>query len=320
MKKFLGTFIILIFGSSSFLAENNFNKAVTYELSPGRFGDNLLSYIHAKWISYKYSLPLLYKPFIYSDQLLLHYHEDLYTEQHKKKFNQIVTLENENLINAHDNSSILYHVPYFPESKYELRSCKGFKGKAWPYLEVDWTDKKFIEYLKIGIVPCKPIALLTLPKNKISVAVHLRKGGNHDDSSTITAFPLKFVPDEFYIAQIKQLYTLLKGKPLYVYIFTDDNNPLKIVQKFKNFIQGCDIEFDCRKQGNCDTANVIEDFFALQQFDCLIHSESNFSFIMSKLGNYMISIFPDSFYKKDKQIIYDHINISINYEHEKMKT
>src|SRR5665213_983093 len=66
-------------------------KAVTYEFSGGRLGDNLLSYLHAKWISYRHQIPLLYKPFKYSDKLMLDTNEirfDLST----KKFEQVVHL------------------------------------------------------------------------------------------------------------------------------------------------------------------------------------------------------------------------------------
>ena len=44
---------------------------VTYQLPYGRLGDKLITYVHAKWISYKYGLKLLYRPFEYSDKLML---------------------------------------------------------------------------------------------------------------------------------------------------------------------------------------------------------------------------------------------------------
>src|SRR3989344_7064790 len=107
------------------------HHAVTYELSQGRFGDNLLSYIHAKWIAYKYDVPLLYKPFVYSDQLLLHERELLYSDVVKNQFDNIVVL-GKHLMPQHDeNNSILYIVPYFPESKWELHHCLNFQGKPW---------------------------------------------------------------------------------------------------------------------------------------------------------------------------------------------
>ena len=45
-------------------------EVITYELSDGRFGDNLLSYLHAKWISHEKKIPLLYKPFTFSNELI----------------------------------------------------------------------------------------------------------------------------------------------------------------------------------------------------------------------------------------------------------
>ena len=66
------------------------SSKVTYTFSGGRFGDNLLAYIHAKWIAYRYHIPLLYKPFDCSDQLVLHNLEELYNERKASQFrNQI---------------------------------------------------------------------------------------------------------------------------------------------------------------------------------------------------------------------------------------
>lgn len=307
-KQFL--FCIMFFTISN--AQKTISQAVTYELSPGRFGDNLISYIHAKWISYTYNIPLLYKPFVYSDQLVLHKRELLYTDNIKESFNKTIYLGNKTSVDPHDTSSILYIVPYFPESKWELKNCKSYAGGPWDYFLIDWHNKTFIEELRKIIKPNTPIIPMKLPPDRITVALHMRRGGNHDTPETLLQFPLKFLPNDFYIKQLHQLYGLLKEKPLYVYIFTDDNHPEKLAKIFEKHFQHYEIQFDYRKQGNSDTTNVIEDFFALDQFDCLIHSESNFSFIMNKISNYMISIYPDSFYKKNNQIIYDHINITIN--------
>ena len=46
--------------------------AVTYDLFDGRFAERAVNYLHAKWISYKTGMPLLYKPFLYSDEFVLH--------------------------------------------------------------------------------------------------------------------------------------------------------------------------------------------------------------------------------------------------------
>ncbi len=284
--------------------------AVTYELSPGRFGDNLLSYIHAKWISYKYGIPLFYKPFIYSEKLRLHIQEARYSEAEQNAYIKTIIL-GKSVMPQEGDSSVLYYVPYFPESKWELAECVNFQGKAWDYFEVDWNDAGFIAELRKGIAPAHVISKIALPKDRVSVAVHVRRGGSHDTLDVQKLFGWKFLPDQFFISQLKELYRLLKNRPLYVYIFTDDLNPAHIAQTFKNALKKCDILFGYRTQGNCDTANVVEDFFALQQFDCLIHSESNFSFIMSKITPYTVSIRPDSFHREGEAVVYDHVGVTM---------
>jgi hypothetical protein len=276
--------------------------AVTYELSPGRFGDNLLAYIHAKWISYTYQIPLLYRPFIYSSHLRLHELESPYTQADVDHFPTVVTLGPTSTISA--DQSCLYIVPYFPESSWELQHGTSFHGGPWYSFRVDWNDQQFIQELQTMIAPRQPIPLLELPSDRITVAMHIRAGGNHDTPETLLQFPLKFVPLSYYIYNLRQLYDFLDQHPLYVYIFTDDNNPMDMVHAIQEQIPGLDIYLDCRTSGNSDTTNVLEDFFALLQFDCLIHSQSNFSFIMGKIGGYMVSLFPESFSLQQNERLY----------------
>lgn len=70
-------------------------SAITYELNGGRFGDNLLSYSRAKWLSYIYGIPVLYFPFPYADQLALSCIESMYAEGAE---NQFATIEYINLV------------------------------------------------------------------------------------------------------------------------------------------------------------------------------------------------------------------------------
>ncbi len=309
MKKI---FFFFFFAPINLIFAQHFSRAVTYEQSPGRFGDNVLSYIHAKWVAYKNNIPLLYKPFIYSDELLMH-EKELHYVDYARLFKKIVVLDSD-LLNSTDGvESILYVVPYFPESKWEQNCAVSFSGGAWPFIQTGWEDKHFIAMLNAMIAPRRLVCAQELPKDKITVALHMRKGGNNDTPETVTQFPLKFLPNDFYVEQIKKLYELVGSKPLYVFLFTDDNNPQLIAEKIANELQGFAIEIDYRKSGNSDTLNVVEDFFALKQFDCLIHSESNFSFVMSQLKDYFFSIYPTSFHKNGSGYVYDVISIKQNY-------
>ena len=278
--------------------------AVTYEQSPGRFGDNLLSYMHAKWISFKYGIPLLYKPFKYSDSLELHKQEYLYTKESDNNYKKKVRLTRESLLNPSEDS-VLYIVPYFPESDWEQKNTKSFTNGKWPYIQVDWNNTLFIEQLRLLIKPTNPIPQLQLPSNRTTVALHMRKGGTHDSKDVLAAFPLKFLTEEFYAEQLKKIYSLLGEKPLYVYLFTDDLKPARLAHNLQQRCKGLNIIFDYNRGENSDKVHVIEDFFALGQFDCLIRSESNYSFIMGKIVDYKIEIYPTGFSKgNNNSVIY----------------
>jgi len=47
------------------------NQAITYFWCGGRFGDKIISYTTAKWISFKFNIPLFIKSFRYSSMLRL---------------------------------------------------------------------------------------------------------------------------------------------------------------------------------------------------------------------------------------------------------
>ena len=47
----------------------------------GRFGDKIIYYVTAKWISFKFNIPLLFKPFRYSSMLRLGREEKKYSKE-----------------------------------------------------------------------------------------------------------------------------------------------------------------------------------------------------------------------------------------------
>lgn len=290
------------------------SPSVTYETTQSRFGDNLISYFHAKWISYKYNIPLLYKPFIYSDQLQMHVKEKRYSEKDAKAFDKMITLGRNNSVDINSLFSTLYLSPYFPESKWELKNCLNYSGGPWDYFEIDWSDPGFKKALQETVSPLHFKPHFPLPVDRISVAVHVRRGGGFDDANVRKCFPLKFLPDSFFISQIKNIYNLLDQTPLYVYIFTDDPRPERLMQMYQRKLPNMDIQWDCRKSKNNEYTNVLEDFFALTQFDCLIHSESNYSLCASKISDYLISIYADSFKMVNNKVVIDHIKVTKKFE------
>jgi len=280
----------------------------------GRFGDCLLSYMGTKWLSYKKNIQFFYYPFAYSDSLMISKLESKYTADIKKSFAKVIQLRKNNFSSLGSNNSTLYITNYYLNLD---------------YADIDFNEEKFIKELKKTIAPIIEIQKHHLPVDRISVAVHVRKGGGFDkpllseSHSTLTdvrgkqhdyvdvGYPLKFPPDDFYIKQLKFLYHKL-DKPLFVYIFTDDKNPSRIVERYKQDLCDLDITFSCRDSGNKHNANVLEDFFAMNQYDCLIRSASNFSYCADIIGDFFISIYPEHGFWKSGKLIMDDIRVKVN--------
>jgi len=266
--------------------------AVTYTFSGGRFGDNLLAYCHAKWISYKYHIPLLYKPFGYSDQLTMHQMELPYCNELEFQFADVITYGLETAIDAESNC--LYVVPFFPESIFNRNDYD------FPFLFfVDWEDPVFKAILNQMISPMVPVQCPALSKERVNVAIHVRKGTGWDipnycitPEQLTASHPLRFAPDSFFIEQLKKITRLFPEEKIYVFLFTDHNDPGQLAQKFAKDVNCERMTIDYRASENNEFINVLDDFFALTHFDCLIRADSNFSFMASKLGNYTVQISP----------------------------
>lgn len=295
-------------------------NAVTYLFSTGRFGDNVLAYCHAKWISYCYKIPLLYQPFKYSDELALHYQETHY-DNWPHSFETMVQLEQPLTIDAQANT--LYLVPFFPESSLEI--C--LPPFCSYYFAVNWNDPEFKKEIQAMIRPVsKNYVPLELPHGYISVALHVRRGTHYDsilgidvkDLSDYHKGPLlfKIPPDSYYIDQLKLIAHMYSNQPLYVYLFTDDPHPEHLIQTYKNSLSEYDIVFDCSENKNDHDSNVLEDFFKLvfTPFNCLVRPDSHYSFIASKLGSYDLVISPKHHILNGLIALIDEVEIEYNFK------
>ena len=304
-------------------------SAVSHDLSGGRFGDSLLCYLHAKWISYKYKIPLLYYPFEYSDKLVLSDAELMVTVGNasslkKEKATDVEPITQElfvDTVKICPDDGILYIIPWFPESLQEYERIED--GRLYFY--VNWSDEKFLEEIRNLVSPKAKLDLLQLPSDKITVAVHVRRNSNgfdlalsFDENLQVKEgrqflddyYPFKCVDDDFYISSIKKLCELFQSKQIYIYIFTDDKDPEKIAEKYKNALNNPLITFDYRHDKHDHTVHVLEDFFSMLKFDCLIRSDSNFSLVASKLGNYKYDISPAGYQLKNNHPMIVRTNIS----------
>lgn len=269
---------------------------ITYGLSGGRFGNNILSLLKSLSVSLKYNLPLRYKKFEYSDQLML----DQLIEPLNTQMYCIRCKDEKDLLLPRRNSC-LYDFSYYAHAADWSDWDQGY----FP-LKV---DPIFLTKARELIKPKYPLQLIPLPQDRITVAVHIRRGGGYDTPLLAAeeiptkpvnkrnyvdyAFPLIFLPDQFYIEQIRNISELYNDQPMYIYIFTDDKNPERFIDLFKKTYAKPNIVFDYRK-GNYHNKNVLEDFFSIQQFDCLIRSDSTFAKSTQILGNFEVVIYPEN--------------------------
>ncbi len=270
------------------------NSSVTFLKSGGRFGDNLIAFSHALYFAHKNNFDLLYDPFPYADQLVLDNVLKKYRKGAERQFDRIFKYaggsaelsENCKTSGSYD----LFVIPYFPEAPSECRNPNPYQ------FPVDWEDPAFKELLRSLIKPKEALSLVKPRMDKISVAVHARLGGGFDHFASekeerIKRYKIPY--QEYYIEQIKRLSELLGHAPLYVFLFTDDQNPAAVASHFAEELNIPTIEFDYRRTENRHNMNVLEDFFSMTQFDCLIRSESNYSIMAEKLGDFSIIISVD---------------------------
>ncbi len=305
MKKHLLPTLLIFLACTTSVVLYAKQSAVTYTFSGGRFGDNLVAYLHAKWISYKYRIPLLYKPFQYSDQLVMHDVEQKFDDIRPDSFDRYATLRKDEVLNFRADSGTLYTIPYFPECMQEYDLPNNY-----PYFDVDWDDEGFRTEIRSLIKSRTPLTTLELPKDRITVAVHIRKRTPEFDGPVSFeqeplppratyadhAAPFKFATDEYYQEQIKRISAFFGNQPMYVYLFTDSPNQVGLMQQYQQVINLPNIEFDCRKTINNHHLNVLEDFFSLTKFDCLVRVDSNFSLTAAKLARYKVTTAPKHYY------------------------
>lgn len=273
---------------------------ISYNFSGGRFGDCLITYLHAKWLSYKYQLPLAYIPFQFSDQLALHQIERQYdTAKFKKSFSLGTETPFKKLSQQTPKERIknkeLYSINYFPESPSERGP--NYTGA---YIEVNWNDPEFKKIIADSIKPIGSLHLITPPKDRVSIAIHWSRGSGEDTAETQNYYPCKVPPEEFYVSQLLKVCRHYANKPLYIYLFTDDKNPLALQEKLLTKIKSegitQDILFGKREEKSIHP--VLEDFFSMAQFQCLIRSESHFSIVAQLIGNHELVIGPSRFHSE----------------------
>lgn len=328
-KNFVKTFFLLaILIVSGVHQISAIQFAITQKAgSGGRLGDEIQMYATAKWFAYKYNIPFYATPFRDSEALALAKVDQELSLAFKSTFDQIVTITNESELIGYlrtSNVATLFEVDARAHAHF---SSQLVLNSSWPdgYLNMYAHSREnpaFCSELKKVLMPTNRINTISLPKDRISVAVHVRKGSGDDAGlmsvqyldeweyitshgvynfnyfSGIDRFnPFRFPPEQFYVDQLLKLSALFNHCPLYVYIFTDDKDPNQLVQRLRRRVPLSNIILSCRQnaQNAADNKNcVMQDLYDMAQFDCLIKPESGFSAAAQLIGNHKIIIYPQA--------------------------
>ena len=281
------------------------NHGVVYEFSGGRFGDNLLCYLHAKWIAFQYDMTLYYKTFPNSNQLKLDDIETKYSMQAHQ--NRMRVRIGQHPIEEHSDRAFLYICPYFPEDPRER------KIDNYVYFDVDWKNEAFRKIAFNIISPKKNLTLIIPPKDTINIAIHVRRGDNYDTGEFHRRFGLKLPPLDFYVEGLKKVLEFFPGKSIYCYIFTDAQYPQSLEEMFKQCVPlGTQIRFGFRRGQMRQNMYVLEDFFSLFNFDILIRPQSNFSMIPSLLKDFAVVYHPVDFSLDQNIVNITEVNLELN--------
>ncbi len=306
------------------LAKNNTGCAVSYTFDgAGRFGDCVLLYCKAQYYATHYGFPLIYKCFPHSDKLYAHRYHQEYPYICKTPFAASKRVNSVIDIDSNDHN-ILYIVDLLTplSDKPRIGISDGTTGPVghWINFLTEEVHEKMLEdntyknTIKDMLRLCDP-ADVALPVSCVRLAVHVRTGGGYDgallsenfkENAVTTScrvphvsqrihdcvFPLRFPPLQFYIEQTNIFAEILDGYPLYIEIFTDDCDPIAILENFQSKCAGKNITI-CLGTKFPWYATPIDDLYRMAHFDCIIRPCSSYSGTAQLVGDYKIIMHPN---------------------------
>ncbi len=317
-----------------------------------RLGDNVLSYCTAKWYSYKYDIPFFFSPFKHSNLFSCDRIDIPYKKSFAKNFKTVDISSEDELIKIlrTGTESTLCVITFASVFEHPGELAMNFH---WPDVHssiyfFSHEHPEFGKELRNGLTPQKTARTLNLPHDKITVAVHVRKASDRDaypvsiqyrdEWNEIIAhkiknpklsdgcdlrFPLRVPSEQFYVDQIIKLSEVLNHPPLYIYLFTDDKHPEKIIQRLQKRIPLDNITFDYNHEDpegrDASEQDILDDLYNMSRFNCLIRTQSGFSAISQLIGNHKIIIYPQNskifYHSQLNQIMIDVHDVSIIFKH-----
>jgi len=109
----------------------------------------------------------------------------------------------------------------------------------------------------------------------------------------VSHWQTKFPPEQYYVDQIVKLSKELSHKNLYIQIFTDDKDPVSLIERIKLTVDLPNVSFYFVNNRNLSFRDQIaQDLYSMSRSDILIRSQSYFSRVAELMGNHKIVIYP----------------------------
>jgi hypothetical protein len=302
------------------------SHALSYKLNGGRLGDHIYSFCLAKWLAYKHGIDFYYVPFESSDVFSIKKYEKLLTKKRKKKFKKIIRIRTEEDL-VYQLKTVRENTLFLVEFLAKICARQGIK-KTDPLMKgtvaANWLflfmkqNPQFEAAIKRDLKLQQNFHDIDAPREMITIAVHVRKGGgfdapliscqyidqefvdvglqqrdnSHNDQAD-RKHPLKFPPEQYYVEQLIKIADMLNDRPIWVCIFTDDQDPEGLVKRFEQRINRSNVKLVAAHNGhNIFQKNMLEDVYQMACFDCLVKPASHFSWIAQLIGRHRMIVYP----------------------------
>src|SRR5579872_4771570 len=277
--------------------DNWLKNAVTHGIPLGRMGDFLTWYIKAKYVAHKYQTPFLLNvphkhPHLEEVKRLALYQKEMHLDEHLYFISYSGAVRNEDEV-RHVKKPLIVVQHDFKASNWSL--VDGHEDVSeWHDVLNDSSFRNMLREM-IKVTDSNIDRRLDPPTDRIAVALHLRTGQAWDPDENRVTWYYKFPTIEFYVSALKSAVDLFNGAKMSVTIFTDDPNPVELMNTLMNEVGKACIRFRCRGTGNYPTTNILDDLEAMAKYDVLIRGMSGFAQVAQLLGDHKIVIYPQKF-------------------------
>lgn len=321
-KKIITLLLIFSFRSAFLYSKSG----ITFVHNCGRLGDVLLDYTKNFYTAQKHGLDLyIHDGIPYLDEFVLsektprlHVQDTALRSGYLPSappFHHLITINNDTLIRCTDKNTL-----YKTECYFTVDEISDFNQFHRHMFKCSIEQPAFGQEIAQRLTPKKTFDY-HLPTNVVTVALHIRKGGGFDKPLASDLYrptqttqnnakrtcryayvdrnePYKFPPEQYYLDQLIFLHRALDGQPLYVHLFTDDQNPQDIAARLQEKLQAANISnifINYRRDLNRHDLNILEDIYVMSKFDYLIKSESHYPWVAQMIGKHKAIFSPINF-------------------------